>query len=168
MPRCMRRPSPTAHHSDEPIAMATYVLVHGACHDGSAWTSVIERLEDRGHTAFAPTVAGHGPGANRRVTRAESTKSVVDFMGQRNLTNAILAGPQLRRQRCQQGRRGDPDRVRRLWSAFVLNDGESMLEVYPPALQEMRTRASVGGDARPRSVVHQSSRTCGQHHRGWE
>jgi alpha-beta hydrolase superfamily lysophospholipase len=57
--------------------MATYVLVHGACHDGSAWSSVIERLEDRGHMAFTPTVAGHGPGANRRVTHAESAKTVV-------------------------------------------------------------------------------------------
>ena len=36
----------------------TFVLVHGGCHDGSAWRPVVERLQQLGHTAYAPTVAG--------------------------------------------------------------------------------------------------------------
>jgi alpha-beta hydrolase superfamily lysophospholipase len=38
----------------------TFVLVHGGCHDGSLWQPVIEHIEQRGHTAYGPTVAGHG------------------------------------------------------------------------------------------------------------
>ena len=32
--------------------MATYVLIHGACHDGSAFDRVVERLHQQGHTAL--------------------------------------------------------------------------------------------------------------------
>ena len=38
----------------------TFVLVHGGCHDGALWQPVIERLEQLGHAAYGPTVAGHG------------------------------------------------------------------------------------------------------------
>jgi hypothetical protein len=38
--------------------MSTFVLVHGAWHDGSAWEPVIKHLEAQGHQAFAPTIAG--------------------------------------------------------------------------------------------------------------
>ena len=50
----------------------TFVLVHGGCHDGSLWQPVIERLEQLGHTAYGPTVAGHGKGVPKNVTHAES------------------------------------------------------------------------------------------------
>jgi alpha-beta hydrolase superfamily lysophospholipase len=49
--------------------MATYVLIHGARHDGSAFDRVVERLQRQGHTAFAPTVPGNGKEVdNRSVT----------------------------------------------------------------------------------------------------
>jgi hypothetical protein len=35
--------------------MSTFVLVHGACRDGSAWGRIIERLNNLGHKAFGPT-----------------------------------------------------------------------------------------------------------------
>jgi len=34
--------------------MSTFVLVHGAWHEGSAWNEVIKQLEAKGHQAFAP------------------------------------------------------------------------------------------------------------------
>ena len=37
--------------------MSTFVLVHGAWHDGSAWEPVVKYLEAQGHQAFAPTIA---------------------------------------------------------------------------------------------------------------
>jgi hypothetical protein len=67
----------------------TFVLVHGGCHDGSLWQPVVERLEQLGHTAYRPTVAGH----NQRVRR--------------------LA----------------------FWSAYVLNDGQSALEMLPDTIE---------------------------------
>jgi len=37
---------------------ATFVLVHGSWHDGTAWQPTIQHLEGKGHKAFAPTIAG--------------------------------------------------------------------------------------------------------------
>jgi len=42
----------------------TIVLVHGDWADGSSWTSVIERLQDRGFTVVAPPNLLRGPGAD--------------------------------------------------------------------------------------------------------
>jgi pimeloyl-ACP methyl ester carboxylesterase len=42
----------------------TIVLVHGDWADGSSWTSVIERLQERGFTAVAPPNLLRGPAAD--------------------------------------------------------------------------------------------------------
>jgi alpha-beta hydrolase superfamily lysophospholipase len=70
--------------------MTTYVLVHGAWHDGSSWSQVVQRLESLGHTAFAPTLAGHGKGVDKQVGYAEATRSVVDFIIDNDLTDIVL------------------------------------------------------------------------------
>jgi hypothetical protein len=57
--------------------MSTYVLIHGAGHDGSAWDGVIKHLNDLGHKAFGPTAAGHGRRVCKAVTHAESTDNTV-------------------------------------------------------------------------------------------
>ena len=81
---------------DDPQSAAensyTFVLVHGGCHDGSLWQPVIERLEQLGHTAYGPTVAGHGKDVPKNVTHAESTQSIVDFIVDRDLTDFVLVG----------------------------------------------------------------------------
>ncbi|WP_025735597.1 alpha/beta fold hydrolase [Mycobacterium genavense] len=60
--------------------MSTFVLVHGLWHDGSSWDGVVERLNTRDHKVFAPTMAGHGVDADRSVTHAAATRSIVDFV----------------------------------------------------------------------------------------
>ena len=72
--------------------MSTFVLVHGGCHDGSAWDGVIRRLNELGHKAFGPTVAGHGIDARKAVSHAESTRSIVDFIVDNGLTDIVLVG----------------------------------------------------------------------------
>jgi pimeloyl-ACP methyl ester carboxylesterase len=67
-------------------------LVHRACRDGSAWGRIIERLNNLGHKAFGPTVAGHGRGVGKAVTHAESTRSIVDFIVDNGLTDIVLVG----------------------------------------------------------------------------
>ncbi len=111
----------------------TFVLVHGGCHDGSAWRPVVERLGQLGHTAVAPTVAGHGKDAPKNVTHAESTQSVVDFVLDKNLTDFILVGHGYAGTIISKVAEAIPERIRRLvfWSAFVLNDGETTLELLP-------------------------------------
>src|SRR6267142_2433742 len=104
----------------------TFVLVHGGCHDGTLWQPVIERLEQLGHTAYSPTVAGHGKDVPKNVTHAELTKSIVDFIVGRDLTDFILVGHGYAGTIISKVVEVIPERVRRLvfWSAYVLNDGE--------------------------------------------
>jgi len=102
----------------------------GACHDGSLWQPVIERLEQLNHAAYGPTVVGHGKGVPKNVTHAEETQSIVDFIVGRDLTDFILVGHGYAGTIISKVVEVIPERVRRLvfWSAFVLNDGETALE----------------------------------------
>jgi pimeloyl-ACP methyl ester carboxylesterase len=115
----------------------TFVLVHGGCHDGSLWQPVVERLEQLGHTAYSPTVAGHGKGVPKNVTHAEETQSIVDFIVGRDLTDFILVGHGYAGTIISKAAEAIPERVRRLvfWSAYVLNDGESALEMLPDTIE---------------------------------
>ena len=45
--------------------MATFVLVHGSWHASWCWQMVAPRLEERGHTAIAVDLPGHGEDARR-------------------------------------------------------------------------------------------------------
>src|ERR1700759_663375 len=111
----------------------TFVLVHGGCHDGSAWRPVVERLQQLGHTAYAPTVAGHGKNVPKNVTHAQSVQSVVDFVVSNELSDFVLVGHGYAGTIISKVVESVPDRVRRVvfWSAFVLNDGETTLENLP-------------------------------------
>jgi pimeloyl-ACP methyl ester carboxylesterase len=118
----------------------TFVLMHGGCHDGSLWQPVIEHIEQRGHTAYGPTVAGHGKGVPKNVTHAESTQSIVDFIVERDLSDFILVGHGYAGTIISKVVEVIPERVRRLvfWSAYVLNDGETALEMLPDSVEVLR------------------------------
>jgi pimeloyl-ACP methyl ester carboxylesterase len=122
--------------------MATYVLVHGACHDGSAFDRVVERLRQLGHAAYAPTVAGHGIDVNKRVTHAESTQSVLNFILRRELADFVLLGHSYGGTIIAKIAEVIPERIRRLvfFSALVPNDGETMLELFPPGHRALFTQ----------------------------
>ncbi|MCU1694921.1 MAG: Salicylate esterase [Mycobacterium sp.] len=126
----------------------TFVLVHGGCHDGSLWQPVIKRLEQLGHTAYGPTVAGHGKGVPKNVTHAESTQSIVDFVVDRNLTDFILVGHGYAGTIVSKVVEIIPERVRRLvfWSAYVLNDGETALEMLPDSVDSLTQMAAESTD----------------------
>ena len=119
--------------------MSTYVLVHGACHDGSAFDAVAEHLLRQNHRVFAPTVAGHGKDVEKQVTHAESTQSVVDFIEERGLTDFVLVGHSYGGTIIAKVAEVMPDRIRRLvfWSGMVLKDGESLLDVFPPQHRQL-------------------------------
>jgi pimeloyl-ACP methyl ester carboxylesterase len=122
--------------------MATYVLVHGACHDGSAFDRVVERLRQQGHAAYAPTVDGHGKDVDKQVTHAESTQSVLDFIMHRELTDVVLLGHSYGGTIIAKIAEVIPERVSRLvfFSALVANDGETMMELFPPGHRELFTQ----------------------------
>ncbi|ORW70183.1 salicylate esterase [Mycobacterium saskatchewanense] len=126
----------------------TFVLVHGGCHDGSAWRQVVERLEQLGHTALAPTVAGHGHGVPKNVTHAESTESVVDYIVEKKLTDFILVGHGYAGTIISKVAEAVPERIRRLvfWSAFVLHNGETALEMLPSGTEMFAKMAAESVD----------------------
>jgi pimeloyl-ACP methyl ester carboxylesterase len=114
--------------------MSVFVLVHGAWHDGSAWEPVARHLETKGHKAFAPTVAGHGKGANKNVNHAGCTQSVVDFIAAKSLTDFVLVGHSFGGTIISKVAELIPGKIRRLVFAngFVLRDGHSLFDEVPP------------------------------------
>jgi pimeloyl-ACP methyl ester carboxylesterase len=119
--------------------MSTFVLVHGAWHDGSAWQAVIDQLEAKGHQAFAPTIAGHGKGVNKNVNHAQCTQSIVDYIVSKDLTDIVLLGHSFGGTIIAKVAEVVSDRIRRLifLNAFVLNDGESLTDNVPPDTQAL-------------------------------
>lgn len=127
--------------------MSTFVLVHGSWHDGSAWKAVINHLEAKGHQAFAPTIAGHGKGVDKNVNHAQCTQSIVDYIVGKDLTDIVLLGhsfggtviAKVAEAIGDGAERPLRERIRRLifFDAFVLNDGESLRDNFPPHLQAL-------------------------------
>ncbi|MBE9015865.1 alpha/beta hydrolase [Chroococcidiopsidales cyanobacterium LEGE 13417] len=119
--------------------MSTFVLVHGAWHEGSAWNEVIEQLEAKGHQAFAPTIAGHGKSVDKNVNHAQCTQSIVDYIVGKDLTDIVLLGHSFAGTIIAKVAEAIPDRIRRLifFNAFVLNDGESLRNNIPPDSQAL-------------------------------
>ena len=114
--------------------MYTFLLVHAAWHDGSAWNPVIKYLESRGHKAFGPTMAGHGKGVDKNVTHAQSVQTIVDCVEENDLVEVVLLGHSYAGTIISKAVEQVPDRIKRLvfLSAFVLNDGECISDNAPP------------------------------------
>jgi pimeloyl-ACP methyl ester carboxylesterase len=72
--------------------MPTIVLVHGSWHTGDLWEPVAKPLRHMGWTVYTPTVAGHGKGADKTVDHATCTKSIVDFMVEKDIKDAVILG----------------------------------------------------------------------------
>lgn len=108
--------------------METFVVVHGSWHDGSAWDPTILELAKEGHRAFAPTIAGHGKGADKRVNHADCTKSIVDYIINRDLSNFVLVGHSFGGTVISKVAEAIPQRIKRLvfLNGFVLRDGHSL------------------------------------------
>lgn len=118
----------------------TYVLVHGAWHGGWCWTPVSRRLSEQGHAAHAPTMAGHGPGVERAgVGHEDCVESLVRYIEERDLRDVILVGHSWGGNVLCGAAPRLADRLSRLvyWSAFVLLDGESLLDAVPPNYREL-------------------------------
>ncbi len=120
-------------------ASLTFVLVHGSWHDGTTFKDVIAHLEAAGHRAYAPTLAGHGPGVDRKVTHDDCVNSVVDFIAGEGLSNVVLMGHSFAGTVIAKVAERIPSTLRRLifWNAFVLNDGESLLDNVPPHYRDL-------------------------------
>ncbi len=119
--------------------MSIFVLVHGSWHDGSAWQAVVDHLEAKGHLAFAPTIAGHGKSVDKNVNHAQCTQSIIDYIVGKDLTDIVLLGHSFGGTIIAKVAEVIPDRIRRLifLNAFILNDGESLIDNVPPDSQAL-------------------------------
>jgi pimeloyl-ACP methyl ester carboxylesterase len=114
--------------------MSTYVIVHGAWHNGDLMRPVAEAVAAQGHEAYTPTLRGNGPGDPRETGLDEAIASLLEFIAARGLTDIVLVGHSYGGMVVT----GAADRasegvIRRLvyWNAFVPNDGESLNDLVP-------------------------------------
>ena len=124
--------------------MSTFVLVHGAWHDGSAWDQTAGHLENQGHKALAPTMAGHGRSAPRNVDHAQCTDSILQAIVARDLREFVLVGHSFGGTVVCKVAEKIPERIRRLvfLNAFILKDGDSLVDVIPPTHAALYDRLS--------------------------
>ncbi|WP_144901867.1 alpha/beta fold hydrolase [Halobellus captivus] len=117
----------------------SFLLVHGSWHEGSAWDDVVHHLEEAGHRAYAPTVAGHGPGVNKDVTHADCVDSIVEYVEREDLSDFVLVGHSFGGTVIAKVAERMPDRISRLvfQNAFVPEDGSSLADEIPPHIQEL-------------------------------
>lgn len=110
------------------------VLVHGSWHTGELWGPVADSLRAAGHTVHTPTVAGHGQHVPKAVNHAQCSQSIVDYIVNHQLNDIVLLGHSYGGTIISKVVEEIPERVRRLiyWNAFVLHDGESLLDNVPP------------------------------------
>ncbi|KAA8918570.1 Pyrethroid hydrolase [Xanthomonas sacchari] len=119
--------------------MQTYLLLHGSWHDGHAWDGVAAHLRARGVQVHAPTIAGHGPGADKRVSHADCVASVVDYVRRHDLRDLVVLGHSWGGSIVQRLAEEEPERCKRLifHNAFVLRDGEALFDLLPPHYQAL-------------------------------
>jgi pimeloyl-ACP methyl ester carboxylesterase len=130
--------------------MSTYVLVHGAWHSGDLLEEVAERIRAQGHTVHTPTLAGNAPGDSKDLGLEDAIESLLTYFWANDITDAVLLAHSYggivitaAADRLPEGS------VRRLvyWSAYVPHDGESLVDITPPAFGVMfeQTREPDGG-----------------------
>jgi pimeloyl-ACP methyl ester carboxylesterase len=114
----------------------TFVLVHGAWHDGQAWRRVRPLLEARGHRVHTPSLTGHGDQAHLLgpdVGLSTHVDDVVALVLAEDLTDVVLVGHSYAGMVISGVAARIPDRVALLvfLDAMVPADGESALDVMP-------------------------------------
>jgi pimeloyl-ACP methyl ester carboxylesterase len=120
-------------------APRTFVLVHGSWHDGSGWKGVAGLLEAEGHTVHTPTLADHGPGADRNVSHADVVESLERYILDEGLSDIVLVGHSFAGTVMQPLAERMPERIRQLVfaNAFVLLDGEALEDVWPAGFRDL-------------------------------
>ncbi|WP_257144036.1 alpha/beta fold hydrolase [Bacillus sp. AFS002410] len=119
-------------------AQLIFVLVHGSWVDPFFWHGITRELQKMGHIVHTPQLPGHGTDKDKNVNHEILTKQVVHYITSNKLNNIILVGHNLGGTVIQKVAEQLHDRIKRLvfWNAFVLNDGESLVDQYPAQAQK--------------------------------
>jgi pimeloyl-ACP methyl ester carboxylesterase len=151
--------------------MSTYVLVHGAWHGSWCWKRVRKALQSAGHEVFTPTLTGVGERSHlnsARVNLSTHIADVANLIRWEQLADVILCGHSYGG--CVISGAADrvAHRIRALvyLDAFVLEDGEALIDLLPPAqVEAMRRPAQAEGDGWqidpiPAEAFQVNSRDC--------
>ncbi|MFC8448752.1 alpha/beta fold hydrolase [Kitasatospora sp. NPDC057223] len=114
----------------------TFVLVHGAWHNGRAWDRVVPLLTGAGHRVFAPSLTGHGEKQHLLGPEVGLDTHVADVVGLlvgEDLADVVLVGHSYAGMVISAVADRVPDRLAGLvyLDAMVPADGESVLDVMP-------------------------------------
>jgi pimeloyl-ACP methyl ester carboxylesterase len=124
------------------IAMACFVLVHGAWHGSWCWKRVRKALQAVGHDVFTPTLTGVAERshlASPSVDLGTHIDDVVNLIRWEQLSDVVLCGHSYGG--CVISGVADriSDHIRALvyLDAYVLEDGESLVQHLPAAQQQL-------------------------------
>ncbi len=130
--------------------METIVLITGAWHGGWSWRPVATRLRAAGHRVLTPTLPGMDLGDDPRgITLTDSCDAVVDLVEREDLTDVTLLGHSWGGYVVSGAAPRVAPRLKRtvFWSAFVPQDGESLMDAVPPHYAELfRAQAAASGE----------------------
>lgn len=120
--------------------MSTFLLVHGAWHNGRCWERVVPLLEAAGHRVFAPSLTGYGDKAHLlgpEVGLDTHVDDVVGLITEENLGDVVLVGHSYAGLVISSAANRIPERVAHLvyLDAMVPEDGESAVDVQPVSRQ---------------------------------
>ena len=129
----------------------TFVLVHGAWHGGWAWCRVADRLRARSHRVFTPTLTGLGERAHLLHPGIDLSLHVADVLGlikYEQLTDFVLAGHSYGGCVISGVAEAVPDAIRSIvfLDAFIPGNGDAMLDLVQPAVQEIIQAALERGE----------------------
>ncbi|MER7844192.1 alpha/beta fold hydrolase [Kitasatospora sp. NPDC096077] len=120
--------------------MSTFLLVHGAWHNGRCWERVVPLLEAAGHRVFAPSLTGFGDKAHLlgpEVGLDTHVDDVVGLITGEDLGDVVLVGHSYAGLVISSVAHRIPERIAHLvyLDAMVPEDGESAVDVQPVTRQ---------------------------------
>jgi pimeloyl-ACP methyl ester carboxylesterase len=124
------------------VTATTFVLVHGAWGGGWQWRRVADRLRSRGHVVFAPTLTGVGERVHQLNPGGDLSLHVADVLGvikYEGLDDIVLVGHSYGGFVISGVTEAIRGKIRSIvfLDAFVPNDGEALVDIVQPAVQEI-------------------------------
>ncbi|NMO89295.1 alpha/beta fold hydrolase [Actinomycetospora sp. TBRC 11914] len=130
--------------------METFVLITGAWHGGWSWRPVATRLRAAGHRVLTPTMPGLDLGDDPRgITLTDCVDAVVALVEREDLHDVTLLGHSWGGYVVSGAAPRVAPRLARtvFWSAFVPDDGESLMDAVPPDYRDLfRAQAAASGE----------------------
>jgi pimeloyl-ACP methyl ester carboxylesterase len=132
--------------------MSVYVLVHGGWHGGWCWRRVTPLLQKEGHTVYTPTLTGLGERSHLLSPEIGLDTHIQDVLGLlqwEDLSGVVMVGHSYAGAVISGVAEAVPQQLAHLvyLDAFVLRDGECVLDVTPRSFREgLERTAEEAGD----------------------